>query len=221
MRRIICELPVIAAFCVIIYMSASYIWTECTSNVEEPLSGQIGPRIVERVPFAVKVSVDKLLARCSGTLIRGDLVLTSYNVIRDRKNGEAITVKFHDGFEREASLVKSDKVLGLVLLRIKPVLYPSAAPALLRATKKDSVTIYGFSVGEISAQVIGEVVAYRAIRRGSPRDTFLVNNKCLPGMVGGPVLNSSGDLVGILYGSWVYSNCTDLLVIKKFLSGAI
>jgi S1-C subfamily serine protease len=202
---------------VILYIVASSLWADWTRRSEEHLSGQPGPQIVEKVPFAVKVTVDKLGARGSGTLIRGDMVLTSHSIVAKRKNAETITVTFQDGFQRAASIVKTDPILGLALLRIKPVLYPSANPALLGTVKRDTVTIYGFSAGEISAQVIGRVVAFRAIRRNGPREMFLVNNKSLPGMVGGPVLNSSGDMVGILYGSWVYSNCTSLDTIKKFL----
>jgi S1-C subfamily serine protease len=173
---------------------------------------------VENVPFAVKVNVKKLGSRGSGVLVRNDLVLTNYRIIRKRKHGEEIIVEFADGFKRTASLVKTDPILDLALLRIKTVLYPCAAPALLRVTKRDAVTIYGFPAGGISAAVIGEVVAFRAILRDEPRGTFLVNNKSLPGMIGGPVLNESGDLVGVLHGSLVYSNCTDLVAIKKFLS---
>lgn len=208
--------------CVILGSIAAWGFYPTICNLmygREELAQQPGPQIVQKVPFAVKVTVKKLGARGSGTLIRGDMVLTSYSIVSKRKNGEAVTVTFQDGFQREASIVKTDPILGLALLRIKPVLYPSAAPAMLGTVKRDTVTIYGFSAGEISAQVIGRVVAFRSIRRKGPRELFLVNNKSLPGMVGGPVLNSSGDMVGILYGSWVYSNCTNLVTIQKFLEG--
>ena len=215
MNRMICEIVALVILAVTIYFVASLLWDNWSNRTEENLSSQIGPRIVEKVQFAVKVSCRAY--RGSGTLIRGDLVLTSYGIIRRRKGGEAITVEFQDGFQRDASIVKTDPLLGLALLRIKTVLYPSVAPALLGAVKKDTVTIYGFPAGGISARVIGDVVAFRSVRRNRPHDTFLVNNKCLPGMVGGPVLNESGDMVGILYGSLVYSNCTNLGTIKKFL----
>ena len=200
--------------CVVILKLSS----ERSLSAQPTLSQQPGPRVVENVPYAVKVNVKGLGSRGSGALVRNDLVLTSYSIVRKRKNGEEIAVEFADGFKCSATIVKTDPVIGLALLRIKPVLYPNAAPSILKASKKDTVTIYGFTAGGISAAVIGKVVGYRMIHRDRSLDTFLVNNKSLPGMVGGPVIDESGDMVGILHGSWVYSNCTDLVTIKKFLS---
>jgi hypothetical protein len=37
-------------------------------------------------------------------------------------------------------------------------------------------------------------------------------------MKGGPVLDEAGDMVGILSGTFAYSNCTGLEAIKDFLS---
>lgn len=188
-------------------------------STEPTLSQQLGPRVTKQRSFVVRVTVkDRVTLRGTGTLVRNDLVLTSYALVKDGTRSQEITVKFLDGFTRKARIVKKDQLLGLVLLKIKPVLYPVSCPAQLRAQKRDVVTICGLPISGQYAEVTGKVVAYRTIRRENDRELFLVNNKSIVGMPGGPVVNQAGDIVGVLYGSWVYSNCTDLLAVKKFLS---
>jgi S1-C subfamily serine protease len=183
------------------------------------MAQQLGPQVAKQRSFVVRVLVkDRVTLRGTGTLIRNDLVLTSYSLVKDGTRSQEITVKFLDGFTRKARVVKTDRLLGLALLKIKTVLYPAALPAQLRAQKRDVVTICGLPITGQYAEVTGKVVAYRTIRRENNRELFLVNNKSIVGMPGGPVVNKAGDIVGVLYGSWVYSNCTDLLALKSFLA---
>lgn len=155
----------------------------------------------------------------SGTLIRSDLVLTCHHAIRDTRPGDRVFVRFKHGMEKDAVVIKTDKDLDLAILRIEPVITAAARPARKVAIKNQDVVIGGFpSAGEYR-EVRGTVIGFRDATKNSPgKEFFLVNQRAASGMSGGPVLNVSGEVVGVLFGSLRYANCTGLAAIKTFLA---
>ena len=217
--KVLKGLLILAIVAVVLYIAGVFALVWVVTPVGESFSGQVGPRVATQPGFVVKVIVDfpRHQDRGSGALIRNDMILTCYHNIRDRRGSETISIEFLDGFTATASVVKTDSTLDLALLRIKPVLYPCVKAALINPANKDTITICGFPMGGKYAEVMGELVGRRSHKSGGPSEIFLVNNKSISGMSGGPALDANRDLVGVLFGSNVYSNCTDIVAVRKFL----
>lgn len=153
----------------------------------------------------------------SGVLIRSDLVLTAHHVVRDRRNDSTVVVRFKGGIRREAKVLRESKKWDIALLQFDSVLFTPARPAERSVIKQQTVTICGFPGGGDYAEAIGRVVGFRSPDRTSDPDLFVVNQKCESGMSGGPVFNESGEVVGTLFGTLRFANCTGLDIIKEFL----
>ena len=153
----------------------------------------------------------------SGVLIRSDLVLTAQHVVRDRRSDSTVTVRFKGGLVREAKVLRESKKWDIALLQFDSVLYTPAQPAQRSAIKQQSVIICGFPKGGDYVEAVGRVVGFRSPDRTSDPDLFVVNHKCESGMSGGPVFNESGEVVGTLFGTLRFANCTGLDIIKEFL----
>jgi len=174
----------------------------------------------EQRQSVVRVDVDHTNGNTdkgSGVLIRADLVLTADHVVRDAKSGSKVIITFKGGLRREAEILKTSKLWDLALLQFDSVLYTPAKPAKMTAIKQQVVTICGFPHGGDYVEAIGRVVGFRSPDRTSKPNLFVVNQACESGMSGGPVFNDSGDVVGTLFGSLRFANCTGLDVIKEFI----
>lgn len=153
----------------------------------------------------------------SGCLIRGDLILTCWHVVRDFRAGDKVSVEFETGLVRLGTIEKTDKRWDLAVIKIDTVLYPVVRPAAKGVQKGQTVNICGFPHGNEYDEVRGRVHNFRSPDRQSPQHLFTVNKKAISGMSGGPVFNDGGELVGVLFGSQQYANCTGLQAIKHFL----
>lgn len=175
---------------------------------------------VETPPYVVRVIADygTHLDVGSGVLVRGDLILTAHHNIRAVRGGTKLSVQFSDGILREARVVRRDATQDLALLKIKTVLYQVARPALVEPEIGECVSICGFKKGKTYTVVTGKVVGRRSPTQNSEDTLFVIDGKSFAGMSGGPVLNSEGDVVGTLFGTKDYSNCTGLKTIKQFLT---
>ena len=85
--------------------------------------------------------------------------------------------------------------------------------------KNQDVVICGFPKGNDYDEVRGRVVAFRSPTMDGEDTLFIVSNRAVSGMSGGPVLNMGGEVVGVLFGSLRFANCTGLDAIKAFLDG--
>jgi len=174
----------------------------------------------EQRQSVVRVDVDHTNGNTdkgSGVLIRADLVLTADHVVRDAKSDSKVIITFKSGLKREGEILKTSKKWDLALIQFDSVLFTPARPAKRAAIKTQTVTICGFPGGGDYVEAIGRVVGFRSPDRTSEPHLFVVNHKCESGMSGGPVFNDSGDVVGTLFGSLRFANCTGLDVIKEFL----
>lgn len=138
----------------------------------------------------------------SGTLIdvhdRYGLVITNYHVVSDAA-GPA-TVLFADGFQSAAQVVKVDRDWDLAALAIwKPAVEP--VPISSQAAQPGEwLTIAGYGQGPFRA-ASGQCTQYVAPGMRLPMETVEVAVSARQGDSGGPILNSRGELAGVLWGA--------------------
>ncbi|HVW37936.1 MAG TPA: trypsin-like peptidase domain-containing protein [Pirellulales bacterium] len=138
----------------------------------------------------------------SGTLVdvhdRYGLVITNYHVVSDA-TGPA-TVLFPDGFQTAAQVVKVDRDWDLAALAIWR---PEAAPVPIASQAVqpgEAVVIAGYGQGPYRAAA-GRCVQYLSPDVRLPSETVEVSVAARQGDSGGPILNSRGELAGVLWGS--------------------
>jgi S1-C subfamily serine protease len=130
----------------------------------------------------------------SGIAVEENLVLTTASVVQ---GAERIFVRTSNGLQVEAQAAGLDPVFNVALLRVPDVRLPwlrrAARPALLG----DRVIALGTSYGMPSTQSSGAVeFVYK-----EPRTSLLqLSNIVYPGNSGGAVVNTQGELVGVVLG---------------------
>lgn len=148
----------------------------------------------------------------SGIIISGDgYILTNYHVI---EGSDSIVVTLSTGEEIDATVVGVDSVTDLALLKINKT-------GLTAATLGDSSAV---TVGQLAIVVgnpIGEELS-NTVTAGvisATNRTLNVENTVLnliqtdaavnPGNSGGPLLNSNGEVIGILTAKRIYAGTTE------------
>lgn len=128
------------------------------------------------------------------------LVLTNWHVVRDAAG--TITVIFPDGFRSGAAVLKVDPEWDLAALAIWR---PQADPIPLAAEIPrvgEPLTIVGYGSGPYRAAT-GRCLQYLSPGRNQPPEMIELSVAARQGDSGGPILNSQGELAGVLFGaSW-------------------
>jgi len=139
----------------------------------------------------------------SGTLVdvRGPyaLVVTNWHVIREAA-GE-ISVVFPDGFRSAARVVQHDVDWDLAALSIwKPNVSP--VPIATDPPKPgDMLTIAGYGSDGTFRAVSGPCTQYLSPSQQHPHEIVELKAVARQGDSGGPILNTRGELAGVLFGS--------------------
>ncbi len=137
----------------------------------------------------------------SGTLVdvseEYGLVVTNWHVVRDAVG--AIEVVFPDGFHSPARVVRTDREWDLAALLIwkpqaQPVPISSEAPR-----PGEKLTIAGYGSGNYKMQS-GPCTQYLSPAPGKPPEIVELGAAARHGDSGGPILNSRGELAGVLFG---------------------
>ncbi len=137
----------------------------------------------------------------SGTLVDANdqygLVITNWHVVRDAVG--PIEVLFPDGFHSLAQVVRTDREWDLAALLIwkppvQPVPISSTAPR-----PGDPLAIAGYGSGNYLMQS-GLCTEYLAPAPGRPLEIVELSAAARHGDSGGPILNSRGELAGVLFG---------------------
>ena len=126
------------------------------------------------------------------------LVVTNWHVVRDA-NG-AISVLFPDGFSSKAEVVKVDKDWDLAALSIRK---PVAAPLPMTGVPPrpgQKLFIAGYGSGDFRA-ASGNCLGYGSPEQGMPQELVEVDAEARNGDSGGPILNESGEIAGVLFGT--------------------
>jgi hypothetical protein len=138
----------------------------------------------------------------SGSLVAVDetsgLVLTNWHVVRDAAG--PIVVHFPDGFHSGAVLLRVDRDWDLAALAIRR---PNVQPIPLASQTPqpgDPLTIIGYGGGSYRA-VTGQCTQYVSPGDNFPMEMVELSAPARNGDSGGPILNSRGELAGVLFGT--------------------
>lgn len=137
----------------------------------------------------------------SGSLVavndRHGLVITNWHVINEATG--QITVEFPDGFESAATIQKADRDWDLAALAIwRPEVVPIRV-ARQAPRQGDLLTIAGYGSGRYRA-ASGVCTQYVAPGLQFPYEMVELAAAARQGDSGGPILNSQGELAGVLFG---------------------
>lgn len=155
-------------------------------------------------PAVVRVVVPERdgVAYGSGALVAvnqsSGLVVTNWHVVRDAAG--PITVLFPDGFRSAAGVLRADRDWDLAALVIWR---PNAAPIAVSAQAPrpgEALTIAGYGSGSYRA-VTGQCTQYVSPGENQPFEMIELSAPARNGDSGGPILNSRGELAGVLFGS--------------------
>ena len=155
-------------------------------------------------PAVVRVVVPERdgTAYGSGALVAvnesSGLVLTNWHVVRNATG--PITVVFPDGFRSGAYLLRTDRDWDLAALAIRrpsvrPIAVSNQAPQ-----PGESLTIAGYGSGSYRA-VTGRLTQYVSPGGDRPFEMIELDAPARDGDSGGPILNTRGELAGVLFGS--------------------
>lgn len=131
----------------------------------------------------------------SGVAIREDEVITTASVV---SGAEHVQIRTDNGLECEATLVGSDPIYNLAVLRVSEVRLPPVRFAEGHSLGAgDWVITLGTSYRGQPTQSVGNI----AFRERDPRFGMLqLTNVVYPGNSGGAALDTRGELVGIVQG---------------------
>jgi len=155
-------------------------------------------------PAVVRVAVPERdgASYGSGSLVAvnesSGLVLTNWHVVRDVAG--PIVVYFPDGFHSVAYLLRTDRDWDLAALAIRRPNVQPIALATAPPRPGDPLTIAGYGSGPYRA-VTGECTQYLSPGDNQPFEMIELSAPARNGDSGGPILNSRGELAGVLFGS--------------------
>jgi len=133
----------------------------------------------------------------SGTLVRSDLIVTNWHVVKDRKSW--VKVRFPDKTEVLATVVKTDRTWDLAALRIEAVTVP---PIEFGDVPKrgDIIVVGGYGGYEAGYKAAsGAVIRFCMPSASDAGDILQVDAQVRSGDSGGGMFKD-GKLVGVLFG---------------------
>jgi serine protease Do len=134
----------------------------------------------------------------SGVVFSSDgLILTNYHVV---ENSVRTRIQLHDGRELDARIVAADAPIDLALLKVDASnLQPLPLGDSARIRIGDVVLAIGnpFGVGTTVTQGIVSAMSPSKLGIAGDEDYIQTDAAVNPGNSGGPLLNTSGELIGI------------------------
>lgn len=132
----------------------------------------------------------------SGVAVEADLVITTASVIH---GANRIRVRTTNGLRSEATVVGTDPISNIALIRVRDVRLPRLNFATRRPAREGD---WAMTIGTSHSRTqIVQSVGTVAYRHASPRLPMLqLTNTVYPGYSGGAVLNVHGELIGIVIG---------------------
>lgn len=155
----------------------------------------------------------------TGTMIGDGRILTNAHVIK----GEDITIRTYTGETYSGTLLKLDAVNDLALLQFDSDAAgfslsdtePYAGMPVMSVGQPAGLPQWSFSEGTI------QNTAFAYLCENKPYTGYMSDNQNLGGNSGGPLLNESGELIGIVRAKDAQDSALSipLDVIKNFLEG--
>ena len=176
--------------------------------VVKPASGQTRPAPV-LLPNGMHPAVVRVMATDrdgfslgSGTLVAVSethgLVITNWHVIRDAAG--PIAVAFPNGFQSTATVLRTDHDWDLAALAIwRPNVDPVPLAAL-PPQPGEPLAIAGYGSGQYRT-ITGRCTQYVSPGPNQPFEMVELSAPARQGDSGGPILNSRGELAGVLFGT--------------------
>ena len=195
-----CLLP--AACVLILCVTAAH--GQCPSGICPPPAAPqtaTGPH-----PAVVRVlnRVGQVRSYGSGTLIHKDrqcgIVVTCWHLFRNEGVGE-VSALFPDNRRHGAEVIASDPAWDLAALKIAP---PRADPVKIAADyprRGDLLTSCGYGPNGVYRCNRGRALGYSTTAAGGARETLELSGAARDGDSGGPVFDSRGELVAVLWGT--------------------
>jgi len=132
----------------------------------------------------------------TGTLISPTRILTANHVVA---SGGLVTVTFQDGHQYYARRISQDPRRDLALLLIQEVSVKPYAIATNAPAVGQKLYTAGFGKTSQPLRVTnGRLLKYTVVGRGSPGSAIKISGAVRGGDSGGPIVNESGELVGII-----------------------
>jgi len=152
----------------------------------------------------------------TGTLVRPDLIVTNWHVVKDRAKSGRIMVLFPDWSVCEAVVVKTDKLWDLAALRIHPVSVPIMELGD-KPEKGNMVRVGGYGPGWYQSSR-GAVIGFYMPSKSAASDLIQIDARVRQGDSGGPIIRD-GKLAGVLFGNSDGTYGTSVDRVRKFLNG--
>lgn len=156
---------------------------------------------------------EQVLRVGSGFIIhRSGLVATCYHVIAQTKG---VWVRLPNGLIYQATIVGTDGIHDLAVLKISaPNLTPLRIDPHPSVSYGSEVWAYGFPLSDLGADLVvtrGEITAFRTYKHSR---IFQLDMQVNPGSSGGPLIDSNGRVVGVVFSRldpWIYYILTGTL----------
>jgi hypothetical protein len=174
-----------------------------TQQWHQPQSPTTGTHASTQFAQIVQISTndyDGAHSNGTGTIVgvKGNIayVLTCWHILRDYRGG-GITVNVNRR-PYQATIVKQSQHDELLLLAIKN---PDVTPVVVATNISTTSTLHGYGYGGGPLRrIFGRLV--RLFRdRNTQTHTIVIRARAPQGYSGGPLLNSQGHLVGVIWGS--------------------
>lgn len=171
--------------------------TNVTPATEPTAYGAIPSPFREAVPSVVEVTMQdangKVVHQASGFFFRPDELATSLSNIEGATQGRVTIVGQSGTYQVVTNVTGIDRVHGLVMLKVAR----AKSPALTigdqkQTTMGDKVGLLGSGAKAEPAYAPGTISGYL------DDDRIEIGAQAQPSIVGGPLLNAQGDVVGII-----------------------
>lgn len=193
------------------YQQSTSWWSSLFNGGQTLYSADVTPRIpaagraVSTTPHPavarIIVPERKSAALGSGTLIakttQHGYLITNWHVVREASNGALVV--FANGTQAHGKILRTDKDWDLALVQIPS---PAMEPLSISATVPqvgEQLWIAGYGSGEFLLQA-GLCSQFLAPYPEWPLELVEVGAAARQGDSGGPILNSRGELAGVLFG---------------------
>ena len=157
----------------------------------------------------------------SGTVVGAEYVLTCAHLFGDGVG--RIGVAFPGGTGSAATILAIDQTWDLALLKLETA--STATPVAIAtefARPGDPLQFSGYGSDGCYRPVSGQALGYVKAGRQTTYETLAMAGAAREGDSGGPILNASGELVAVLWGTGDRTvNGTCCLRIRKFLGGLL
>ncbi len=186
----------------ILLCAASAVWALAEPGDAAPWNARYPQQAHPAVVRVIVPGRDSTTSFGSGVLVAADqqqgMVLTNWHVVSEAAG--QITVAFPDGFRSPARVVRTDRDWDLAALSIQR---PNAQPvrlAMQAPRPGEPLTIIGYGSGRYR-EAAGRCTQYVSPGGGLPFEMVELSTSARQGDSGGPILNSRGELAGVLFGT--------------------